>query len=254
MMSARPDASAVNARGVSSDSLGVQQVADPAWNDPTLKGGTMKRCALWLLQEVGEGNTFTKERLRQAFPGISQVDRRLRDLRVYGWVIRTNADDASLLAEDQRFVKAGARVWEPGAARLAGSQVNASAKERQAVLARDEFLCTQCGISGGDAYADDLHQTAVLSTTRRKTVMPDGTSRTELLTECNRCRAGSSGQPARSDEVLETARRLDERDFRQLRRWIAQERREATDLERAWSLYRRLPASARDAVRSELEG
>jgi hypothetical protein len=253
MMSARPDTSAVNGRGVSPHLLEVHEVATPAWDDPNFKGGTMKRCALWLLQEVGEGNTFTKERLRQAFPGISQADRRLRDLRVYGWVIRTSAEDASLLAEDQRFVRAGARVWEPGAARPAGPQVTFSAKEKREVLARDDFLCTQCGISGGDTYPDDPHQTAVLSVSRRKTVMPDGTSTTELVTECNSCRAGTSGVPSRADEVVETIRQLEEPDLRRLRRWIAQDRRPPTALERVWSLYRRLPASARDAVRSELE-
>jgi hypothetical protein len=46
-------------------------VKPPAWNDPNFKGGTMARGALWLLQEVGEGNTFTKEQLRVAFPGVT---------------------------------------------------------------------------------------------------------------------------------------------------------------------------------------
>jgi hypothetical protein len=39
------------------------------WNDPKLKVGSMVRAALWLVEEVGEGNTFTKEQLREAFPG-----------------------------------------------------------------------------------------------------------------------------------------------------------------------------------------
>jgi hypothetical protein len=61
--------------------------------------------ALWLAAEVGEGGVFTKEQVRQAFPGISQADRRIRDLRDYGWVIHTNTDDASLASGEQRLVK-----------------------------------------------------------------------------------------------------------------------------------------------------
>ena len=77
----------------------------------------MVRGALWLLQVVGEGNTFTKNQLRDAFPGVSQVDRRIRDLRDYGWVVYSSTEDASLLREDQRFVKAGVPVWDPKARR-----------------------------------------------------------------------------------------------------------------------------------------
>jgi hypothetical protein len=85
-------------------------------------------------------------------------------------------------------------------------------------------------------------------------VMPDGTSTTELVTECKRCRAGSPGTAARSDEVLDAIRQLDGPDVKRIRQWMAQERRGSTALERAWSLYKRLPASGRDAVRRELNG
>src|SRR4029079_19025372 len=108
---------------------------------PALSAGTMVRGALWLLQVVGEGNTFTKNQLREAFPGISQVDRRIRDLRDYGWVVYSSTEDATLLAEDQRFVKAGVAVWDPKARRAAAPQNPISSKDRQAVLARDGYMC-----------------------------------------------------------------------------------------------------------------
>lgn len=225
----------------------------PAWNDPKLKAGTMIRGALWLVQEVGEGNTFTKEQLREAFPGVSQADRRVRDLRDYGWVILTNSEDATLMAEDQRFVKAGVPVWEPAARRAAAPQKSVSAKEKHAVLARDDYMCTICGISGGDAYLDDSNQTAVLSVTRRATVLPDGREEVLLRTECKRCRAGSEGSPARADEVLRDIKALDRADQRRLTRWIERGRRGSTPLDRAWNSYRRLPAAARDEIRSTLE-
>nr|BFE76826.1 hypothetical protein GCM10020092_101270 [Actinoplanes digitatis] len=102
----------------------------PAWDDPDFKGGTMVRAALWLVQVVGEGNTFTKEQLRLAFPGVSQADRRLRDLRDYRWSILTSTEDASLLAEEQRFLHVGVPVWDPAARRAAAPQNTMSAKEK----------------------------------------------------------------------------------------------------------------------------
>jgi hypothetical protein len=230
------------------------EVTPPAWNDPKLKAGTMVRGALWLVQVIGEGNTFTKEQIRNAFPGISQADRRIRDLRDYGWVLLTNSDDATLMAEDQRFVEAGVPVWDPVARRAAAPQKAISNKEKREIMARDDYMCTVCGISGGEPYVDDSNQTAVLAITRRETVLPGGRERTLLVTECKRCRAGSDGHPARADETVADIRALEPGDQRRLLRWIERGRRGSTALDRAWNAYRRLPADARDEVRAALEG
>jgi len=224
----------------------------PPWNDPDLKAGSMVKAALWLIQVVGEGNIFTKADLREAFPGVSQIDRRVRDLRDYGWVILTNTEDAALTAEDQRFVKAGVPVWDAAARRAAAPGKAISAKEKQAVMERDDYMCTVCGISGGEPYLDDSNQTAVLSVTRARTVLPDGRVEVLLVTECKRCRAGRLGEVARADEVLADIKALEPQDLRRLRRWMERGRRGSTPLERAWSAYRRLPAEARKAVRDAL--
>ncbi|MCQ4203042.1 hypothetical protein M4J06_000341 [Streptomyces coelicoflavus] len=224
----------------------------PAWDDPKLDAGTMVRGALWLVQVVGQGNTFTKEQVRAAFPGVSQADRRIRDLRDYGWVMLTNTDDATLTAEDQRFEKAGVPVWDPVARRAATPQKAISNKEKQAIMARDHYMCTICGISGGESYHDDSNQTAVLSITRRKTVLLDGSEETLLATECRRCRSGSSGAPARADEALAAIKDLDPGEQRRILRWMERDRRGTTPLERAWNTYRRLPADAREELRSAL--
>ncbi|WP_351232852.1 hypothetical protein [Streptomyces sp. NPDC002133] len=223
------------------------------WNDPELKAGTMVRGALWLVQVIGEGNTYTKGQLRGAFPGVSQADRRIRDLRDYGWVLRTSSEDATLTAEDQRFVKAGVPVWDPAARRASAPQKAVSSREKQASMARDHYMCTLCGISGGEEYIDDSNQTAVLSVTRRETVLPDGREETLLVTECKRCRAGADDRPARADEAVADIKELDPRDQRRLLRWIERGRRGSTHLDRAWNTYRRLPAAARDEVRAALE-
>ncbi|MGW1812748.1 hypothetical protein ACWCQM_04070 [Streptomyces sp. NPDC002125] len=224
----------------------------PAWNDPELKFGTMIRGALWLVQEIGEGETFTKERLRDAFPHVSQADRRIRDLRAFGWVIHTNTEDATLMAEDQRFVKAGVPVWDPASRRAATSQKAASAKQVQAVLARDGYMCTVCGIGGAEPYLDDSNQTGVLSVTRRNTVFPDGREDVLMVTECKRCRAGFDGQSSHADEVVAEIENLDAADRRRLARWVERGRRGSTPLERAWNAYRRLPEDARGEVRQAL--
>ncbi|MDQ0685646.1 hypothetical protein QFZ56_004609 [Streptomyces achromogenes] len=90
----------------------VNLEAVPDWRDPSAGGGLV-RAAAWLLQEVGEGGTFTKERLRADFPGIAQIDRRVRDLRDYGWIINTSREDPGLGQAEQRFVKRGLDVWDP---------------------------------------------------------------------------------------------------------------------------------------------
>ncbi|WP_327170619.1 hypothetical protein OG471_05340 [Streptomyces sp. NBC_01336] len=225
----------------------------PAWNDPSFKGGTMIRGALWLVQEIGEGNTFTKEQLRSAFPGVSQADRRLRDLRSYGWVIHTNTEDARLMAEDQRFVEAGVAVWDPAARRAAAPEKTITAKQAQAVLARDGYMCTVCGIGSAEPYLDDSNQTAVLSVTRRTSVLLDGREEDLLVTECKRCRAGGGGQATRADEALTEIKNLDPADQRRLARWAERGRRGSTALERAWNAYRRLPAAAQEEVLKALD-
>ncbi|MGA4539045.1 hypothetical protein ACPA54_03545 [Uniformispora flossi] len=227
-------------------------VALPVWNDPNSKAGTMVRGALWLMQEVGEGGTFTKEDLRQAFPGVAQADRRIRDLRTHGWVILASTEDATLMAEEQRFVRAGVPVWDP-AARRAGASKAVTAKERLDAMDRDDFMCTVCGISGGDVYLEDSNQTAVLSATRRETVMPDGRRETLLVTECKRCRSGSGGGTADAAGLLGDIRALDAEDRRRLVRWMERGRRGSTPLDRAWNAYRRLPADARAALKASLD-
>lgn len=219
----------------------------PAWDDPGA-GGTMVRGALWLLQVIGEGNTFTKNELREAFPGVSQVDRRIRDLRDYGWVVYSSAEDATLLREDQRFVSAGVPVWDPKARRANAPEKAISTKERQAVLARDRYMCTLCGIAGGEAYPDDAIMTAVLGVSRRTVTSDDGRPRQVLVTECKRCRSGDAPAPLAASDVVAVATELDPGELRRLVRWMERGRRGATELDRAWSSYLRVPPDERPQV------
>lgn len=214
----------------------------------------MIRGALWLISEIGEGNVFTKEQVRNAFPGISQADRRLRDLRDYGWVIHTRSDDASLKSEEQRLVKVGLAVWDPRE-RGRATQSAISAKDRQATLSADDYQCVVCGIAGGESYPEAPADTAVLSISRRQVRLSDGQTRQELVTECKRCRAGMDGSEVGDvARLLSDVRNLDEADRARLLRWMRRGRRGATSLDRIWTAYRRLPAKSRDEIFKQLGG
>ena len=167
-------------------------MSDPVWDDPELKVGTMVRGALWLKQVVGEGNIFTKREIKAIFPDRSQADRRIRDLRAYGWEIHTNTQDATLSAGEQRLVHIGTPVWDKRARAAAKKTQPITGKDRQKTLTDDEYMCRTCGITGGEAYPDDRLSTAVLSVVSREAFQDKDASTTMLITQCKRCLSGST--------------------------------------------------------------
>lgn len=220
----------------------------PDWR--TYAGGSMKKAALWLAAEVGEGGTFTKDDLRIAFPRVSQIDRRARDLRDDGWVIHTNREDASLSAGEQRLVTVGGRVWETTYRRKTNA---VTSKERQAIFARDDYCCCLCGISGGEPYPDSPLRKAKLTLGRPTRVGEQDQDRSAvfLATLCDRCHRG---EPEPSDPVLvqEQIAALDRAGRDRLARWARTGRRSLTAEEAAWAAYRRLPPEARDEIAGRL--
>lgn len=215
----------------------------PDWR--TFSGGGTKRAALWLLAEVGEGNTFTKGRLRTAFPGESQIDRRVRDLRDEGWVIHTNREDVSLNQEEQRLVTVGGRVWEKGY--RSRKERTLTAKERQAVFARDHYACFVCGISGGEQYADDPLVRAKLTVAGVSGAGGD----TKFATMCERCHKGLA-DPPQLDDLRERAAKLDAKQYERLVDWMKKGRRTSDPEERVWIDFRRMPSESRDEFRDWL--
>lgn len=221
----------------------------PSWKDPNL--GTMKRVALWLLAEVGEGNEFTKEQMRSAFPGVSQIDRRMRDLRSFGWRIDTNREDPTLTAAQQRFVSSGQPVWEKGMASRVASASAIGAVQRREIISNDGNMCRSCGITPGQFYAGTF-EGAQLDIARRDVIVSGEQTEMQLVTECNRCRVGAKNLVADLPTVVDRVNALspDEREL--LAGWIVADERVFSPAERVWAEYRALPEDARAVVRTSL--
>lgn len=222
----------------------------PKWNDPALRAGTMIRTALWLISEVGVGNSFTKEQHRAAFSGVTQADRRLRDLRDYGWIIHTSAEDVALNPEEQRFVAAGSPVWERGVRKTTATNA-LTAKKRRATFAENDYQCIVCGIAGGESYPDAPHMSAVLAVSRRTVAGSDGRVQTMFVPECKRCRSGGSSEAIDVPMLLASINSLDTADRAVFVQWSERGRR--GPLDRVWADFRRLPSAARDQLCARLK-
>lgn len=215
----------------------------PDWR--TARIGTRGRVALWLLSEVGAAGSFTKAQLRDAFPGVEQVDRRMRDLRAEGWVIATYREDRSLSSDELRLVTVGGHVWEAGYRSKRDPAL--SDKQRGDVLAADDYACRHCGISAGEVFPDDALRTAKLTVAR--VVANDGALQPQTL--CDRCLASARG--AKPDASLVPAiQNLDHNERDQLRSWIERGQRPRSEAERLWARYRRLPRAAQLEVKRSL--
>ena len=223
------------------------------WNDPNAKLGVRARIALWLHDEVGEGNVFVKADLREAFPESEQVDRRMRELREHGWVLDTNKQDEGLKLNQLRFVKAGVPIWEPGAMKRSSSaQINN--KQRSAVMSADDFMCTACGIAAGEEYADfPGAEPAQLAISTRAMEHADGSTTTEFITECKSCKAGTPAKDApKLLDVLDGIEDVGPAEREELAQWIRRDHRLVRRVEQLWTLYRRLPAGSRAEVADRL--
>ncbi len=220
----------------------------PSWQDQKL--GTMKRGALWLVQVVGVGEVFTKTQLREAFPETAQIDRRMRDLRDFGWRIDTNREDDGLLAHEQRFVEQGTAVWEPGQGTRPASTFTDT--QRRALLVRDGHKCRSCGIGPGEKYVGTFVNSQ-LDIARREVLLPSGETEVQPLIECKRCRVGGRGLSADLGQVLSRIDQLPAIERKMLAAWIAQDARGFSEVEELWASYRTLPADSRDQVRDALQ-
>ncbi|MDW6060899.1 hypothetical protein SAZ11_26375 [Streptomyces sp. FXJ1.4098] len=224
----------------------------PSWQDKEKFGGKI-RAALWLETEVGEGKIFTKAQLREAFPGESQIDRRLRDLRAHGWRIDTNRDDPALKLEEQRYVSKGAEVWIPGQAKVAKHKNSLSAAQRNKVWQADNFLCRNCGVGVGELYEDGIEQSK-LNVARRSVRLEDGTVEVQYVTECKRCGSAGGDREVDLGAVFDEVKSLTPLERKVFAGWIEADRRTVSALEKLWGTYRTLPEESRAALKKAVNG
>ncbi|NEB18211.1 hypothetical protein [Streptomyces coelicoflavus] len=227
----------------------------PSWQDTSVgshKLGSMARAALWLIQEVRVGERFTVARLREAFPDVAQIDRRMRGLRDYGWEILTAREDPELLPQERRFVRRGKDVWVPGQAKSPSHKASITNAQRAKVMQADGYLCRTCGISAGEAYDDGVTQ-AVLNVARRQVALLDSSVTHELVTECQRCGRGNVDRTVHLAEVLSRVESLAPLERSVLRSWVKNDQRTYSSLEVLWGMYRTLPDDSRMTVAGALD-
>ncbi|MFJ8589310.1 HNH endonuclease [Streptomyces sp. NPDC093595] len=225
------------------------EIAVPDWRDPDT-GGLMVRVAAWLAAEVGEGGTFTREQLHAAFPESVYVERRMRDLREHGWEIQVHRGPDTVM----RLLKRGEPIWDPTRRPAVRRRAAISADLRREVFKRDAFLCASCGISAGEAYAEDPHTIAALSVGHIVPLAKGGTADIgNLVTLCARCHDAGQGTHAVDPEaVSREIRGLSAQQQTVLLAWMARGSRSLGPLERAWSLFKHLAPSQREELQREL--
>ncbi|WP_370946154.1 HNH endonuclease [Amycolatopsis sp. cg5] len=224
----------------------------PDWRNSNL--GTRIRVAVWLAVEVGEGGHFTKQQLRDAMPGVEQIDRRMRDLRPAGWSILTYRDIAGLAPGELQLDKIGKPVWEKEY-RAAGLRV-ITATMRRNLFERDGHRCVRCGILAGEIYPDDTAVTARLTVGH---VIPykygSGSTMADLVTECARCNETAkhlTSPRLNEQQVWDELVELPRKDKFAVLAWLAAGRREQSRVERVVSHIWQLPGVHREAIQERL--
>ena len=218
-------------------------VAELDWRDPKLS--SRARVALYLYEVVGAGNSFQMRELREAIPGITQIDRRVRELREAGWVIRTYKDMSSLDPSELFLEKVGDRIWVPGYRMELG---RLSLAARRAALDRGRSRCAVCGVAAGEPYPDRAGSVASLVVTQ---VVPAGQTPGELQVLCALCHAGTTA-PIDIEEVKAGIAELSRPERTRLASWVLADRRQWSGEEELWATYRRLPEAGRNEIRVAL--
>ncbi|PPK98025.1 hypothetical protein CLV92_102178 [Kineococcus xinjiangensis] len=216
--------------------------------------GSRARVALFLATEVGEGGRFLKQALRQAFPGIEQVDRRMRELRSMEWVFTYDADPEDQRVRITTLTKIGLYIWDPDVPRPTLGRISAVQSRR--IFDRDR-VCTICGIAAGERYAPDDDRTAQLIIQHIVPLSVGGSEDdSNLHVVCLRHSGGQWAAPESREQVQRILTRfdgeLDPRARTQFLSWVLRGQRTFTPAEQLWATYQALSPAERESVRDEL--
>ena len=216
--------------------------------------GGEQKLAAWLFWNVDEGMTFTMREMRDSIESSAEhLNRRLRKLREYGWVIPSYQDDRTLEVEQYRLVKKG---WQPGDGPRPKTSGTVSQRVRGIVFKRDGSRCTVCGVGVGESYPNEPDSKAVMTIGHRiPQALGGGDNLDNLRTECSRCnepQREDTGVPETFDEVYAQVRRLPKNDLQTLLGWLRGQQRGRSTLDTAYDRARALGHDERLRLIDEL--
>lgn len=201
-------------------------------SDPVARAeSSLTLVARWLTDVVGEGAIFTKQGLRAALPQFEQVDRRMRDLRAYGWRIDTNREDARLEPSELRLVETGEQPGTPEFLAVSANRI--TSRERLAAFSQSGFRCQMCGVQVGDRNESDS------GFARLRAIRVVG----EPTVVCTECAPATTAQVSTDIELFKTRLVKLSREERVRLRERINEGESQTRIESAVSLAARLPRS-----------
>ena len=220
--------------------------------------GAMGQAAWWLAHIKGEGAVYAIGEVRQLWPEHQQIDRRLRDLRDYGWRIdeARSTLNSDLRPDERRLVHIGVAYWDPEARRV-GKPEKISAKIRSQIFHRDGHACVRCGIASGEEFADMPGVTARMTAAH---VYPDRlggkATASDLITACQFCNEAIRDETPNyldAAQVQLRVRSLGRSDLERLLNRMRTGRAEADKVDFVWRAYLQLPAVSREEILADLE-
>ena len=228
--------------------------------DKARRFGAEPKLAAWLRLNAKIGQVLTIKQLRKALetPGgrpntDEHFNRRFRNLRRYGWVVRSSQEEGDLKPNEYRLRKMGAPIW---LGKKEYVQAAVSAKQRREVFDRDGNRCLLCGIGSGEPYPDEPSKGARLTIGHfvADSLLGPGNP-ANLRTECSRCNEPVKEEARRSESALELwpkIRGLSRADKVQLLRWVENGYHERNKIDRLFDQIRVLPAVQRDDIYTRL--
>ncbi|TDK26590.1 HNH endonuclease [Arthrobacter crusticola] len=208
------------------------------------------------IANVGEGNKFSKIELFDAVPGVSQADRRMRDLREMGWVIDNYKMNPTLKPDEYLLKKIGTRIHE-GQPRPKSVRRSVTGPKRRRILERDGHTCQVCGVRAGMDYPGEPGRKAVLTIGH---IIPNSRGGSDdesnLRAECTRC--GDQARditmdPPSAASIFTRAQHVGGlKEKKRLYGWMAAGHRTLDDTEAVFNDWARLPRAQRLEVMNQL--
>lgn len=208
------------------------------------------------IASVGEGSKFSKMELFNAVPGVSQADRRMRDLREMGWVIDNYKVNPSLKPDEYLLKKIGVRIHE-GERRPKSVRKNITGPKRRRILERDGHTCQVCGVPAGMDFPNEPGRKAVLTIGH---IIPNNRGGSDdesnLRAECTRCGDQArdiTTDPPSADSIFTRAQHVGGlKEKKRLYGWMVAGHRTLGDTEAVFNDWARLPYAERLEVMAKL--